>query len=144
LRLTGLVHRAHNPRWAFDPVSGEGARRHGGRFNPRGVPALYTSVRFETAWLEAQQGFPFKGQPMTVVAYEVDCEGIVDLTDPAERYRLGIAHDDLACPWEDLASRSIEPPSWILVRRLIAEGAAGIRVASFAPGAGVEDVNVVF
>jgi RES domain-containing protein len=37
LRLTGLVYRAHNPRWSFAPYSGEGAARYGGRFNPVGV-----------------------------------------------------------------------------------------------------------
>ena len=72
-RFTGLVFRAHNPRWAFTPVSGEGARRYGGRFNRPGLPALYTSLSLETAWLEAQQGFPFKAQPMTICAYRVDC-----------------------------------------------------------------------
>src|SRR5208283_3004562 len=65
VRLQGLVYRAHNPRWAFSPTSGEGAARHGGRFNPVGVPALYMSRRMETAWLEAQQGFAFKAQPLT-------------------------------------------------------------------------------
>lgn len=46
-----------------------------------GVPALYTSLRLETAWLEAQQGLPFKAQPMTLCDYGVDCEDIADLTD---------------------------------------------------------------
>ena len=62
IRFTDPVYRAHHPRWAFDPVSGEGARRHGGRFNRPGTPALYTALRMETAWLEAQQGFAFKAQ----------------------------------------------------------------------------------
>ena len=81
MRLTGLVYRAHNPRWSFAPVSGEGAARYGGRFNPVGTPALYTSRRMETAWFEAQQGFAFKAQPLTICAYEVDCRDIVDLAE---------------------------------------------------------------
>lgn len=144
MRLVGEVYRAHHPRWAHRPASGEGAALHGGRFNPRGIPALYTSRRLETAWLEAQQAFPFKAQPMTICAYAVDCEGVVDLTLPGERARLAVAPDDLACAWEDLASRGREPPSWALARRLIAEGAAGIVVPSYAPGAGSRDLNAVF
>jgi RES domain-containing protein len=31
------------------------------------MAALYTSRRMETAWREAQQGFPFKAQPLTRV-----------------------------------------------------------------------------
>ena len=80
--LTGFAYRAHHPRWSFAPASGEGAARHGGRFNPVGMAALYTARRMETAWLEAQQAFPFKAQPLTLCAYEVDCADVVDLTDP--------------------------------------------------------------
>jgi RES domain-containing protein len=32
----------------------------------------------ETAWLEAQQGFAFKAQPLTICAYDVDCADIAD------------------------------------------------------------------
>ena len=82
MRLQGTVWRAHNPRWSFAPESGDGAALHGGRFNRIGSPALYTSLRFETAWLEAQQGFAFKVQPLTLCAYAVDCADLADLTDP--------------------------------------------------------------
>ena len=54
MRFQGLVYRAHNPEWSWTPLSGEGARRHGGRFNRRGVPALYTSLSPLTAIREAQ------------------------------------------------------------------------------------------
>ena len=144
MRLTGQVFRAHHPRWAFDPLSGAGAALHGGRFNPKGKPALYTSRRIETAWLEAQQGFAFKAQPMTLCAYDVDCADVVDLTDAAELARLGIDAADLSCGWEDLISRGQVPPTWTAVARLWAEGAAGAVVPSFAPGAARPDVNVVF
>jgi RES domain-containing protein len=144
LRLTGLVYRAHNPRWSFAPVSGDGAARYGGRFNPIGTPALYTSRRMETAWFEAQQGFAFKAQPLTICAYEVDCRDIVDLAEEKSRRELGVTAADLACAWEDLVSRGERPPGWRLAERLIASGVAGIIVPSFAPGAGAADRNVVF
>jgi RES domain-containing protein len=142
--LRATVFRAHHPRWSFDSLSGEGARIHGGRFNAKGTAALYTALRQETAWLEAQQGFPFKAQPMTVVGYKVDCADIVDLTNDAERYRLGIDLSELACPWEDLALKRQEPPSWALANRLVKAGAAGIIAPSFASGAGPNDRCVIF
>jgi RES domain-containing protein len=144
LRLTSPVYRAHHPRWSFDPHSGAGAARFGGRLNPVGVAALYTSLRLETAWLEAQQGFPFKAQPMTLCAYEVDCADVVDLTDPAVLADFGVTADHLACPWEDLSARGVRPPSWLLAERLIQTGHAGALIRSFAPGATANDINVVF
>jgi len=116
----------------------------GGRFNRPGVRTLYTSLRFETAWLEAQQAFPFKAQPLTLCACDVDCEDIIDLTDQAALAEQAVAASDLACAWQDLATRGIRPPSWQLAERLIASGIAGAIVPSFAAGAGAADRNVVF
>ena len=82
------------------------------------MPALYTSRRMQTAWLEAQQAFPFKAQPLTLCAYEVDCADVADLTDPASRAAFSITPAALACPWEDLAFRGVIPPSWDLARGL--------------------------
>lgn len=144
MRLEGLVYRAHHPRWAWAPESGEGASLHGGRFNPKRTPALYTSRRPETAWLEAQQAFPFKAQPMTLCAYEVDCADVLDLTDATTLAAAGATRADLACAWEHIADRGGTPPSWALAARLIAGGHAGIVVPSFASGANHADVNVVF
>lgn len=144
VRYRGRVYRAHHPRWAFAPTSGDGAARHGGRFNPRGVPALYTSERFETAWLEAQQGFAYKTQPLLLCAYEVDSGPILDLTRPETLAGIGFTFDDLACPWELLAFERREPPTWILARQCMVAGIAGIRVPSFAVGATAHDINLVF
>lgn len=144
IRFTAPVYRAHHPRWAHDPESGDGARRHGGRFNRPGTPALYTALRPETAWLEAQQGFAFKAQPMTLCGYDVDCADIFDLTAHDMLSALGIAPADLSCAWEDLADRGVTPPSWLLADRLIGVGAAGAIVPSFAHRAGPEDRNLVF
>lgn len=117
---------------------------HGGRFNRKGTEALYTSRRLETAWLEAQQSFPFKAQPMTLCTYRVDCEAVVDLTSALERARLGVTEAEMACPWEDIFARGGEPPSWTMSQRLIGEGIAGAIVPSYAAGATASDVNVVF
>ena len=116
----------------------------GGRFNRIDVPALYTSLRFETAWLEVQQAFPFKAQPMTLCAYDVDCDDVLDLIDPAIRSAHGIGSADLACSWKDLSTRGEIPPSWALADHLIAGGCAGVIVPSFASGATTADVNAVF
>ena len=141
--FVGLVYRAHNPRWAFAPTSGDGAARHGGRFNPRGTPALYTSLDPKTAWMESQQGLPFKAQPMTLVAYRVRCERIIDLTDPAVLAACEVDDATLACAWEDLASRGRTPPSWSLAETLIAVGCHGALVPSFAPGTTRAERNLV-
>lgn len=144
ITFKGTVFRAHNPRWAFAPASGEGAARFGGRFNAVGNPALYTSLHLETAWLEAQQGFAFKAQPMTMCAYDVDCAGIADLTDEATLGQLSISRADLACPWEAVRSAGGHPPSWRVSDDLRAAGYAGLVARSFAPGATGRDVNIVF
>ena len=141
--FAGLVYRAHNPRWAYAPTSGEGAARHGGRFNPRGTPALYTALDPKTAWMEAQQGMPFKAQPLTLVGYRVDCERVVDLTNRAVLATLQITGETLACHWEDLATKGVTPPTWELATRLIDAGHHGVLVPSFAPGTGATDRNLV-
>ena len=133
-RLVGILYRAHNPRWSYAPSSGAGAGRHSGRFNRRGTPALYTALDPKTAWMEAQQGMPFKAQPLTLVAYHLDCAPIADLTDPAVLATAGIDPADLACAWEYLAARGIEPPGWRLADDLRAAGFHGAIVPSFAPG----------
>lgn len=143
INFKGTVYRAHHPRWAYAPESGEGASRHGGRFNRPGTLALYTALRPETAWLEAQQGFAFKAQPMTMCGYDVDCTDVVDLTSHATIDALDVDPGDLAYPWEDMADRGETPPTWQLADRLIAGGAAGIIVPSFAHRAGPEDRNLV-
>jgi len=70
--------------------------------------------------MEAQQGFPFKPQPMTLVAYQVSKAKIVDLNDNPTLQALDFSADDLACGWEYLASQN-QPPHLVTGRQ-----AAGI------------------
>jgi RES domain-containing protein len=93
--------------------------------------------------MEAQQGFPFKAQPMTLVAYEVDCTNIVDLNDPSTLSFLDFTSTELACAWEDLASLKQEPPTWSLASQLQSLGISGIKCRSFAPGCTEQNHNLV-
>ena len=89
MRFRGLAYRAHNPQWSWMPLSGEGARRYGGRFNRRGFPALNTSLTPLTLIREAQ--------PLTLCACEVDTEPVFDTLDGERRRALGVLDSHLAC-----------------------------------------------
>jgi RES domain-containing protein len=93
--------------------------------------------------MEAQQGFPFKPQPMTLVAYQVDCTDVADLNDTRMQHLLECSLLELGCAWEDLADQDLEPPTWLLADRLQAKGVAGMLVRSFAPGCSENNRNLV-
>ena len=143
MRFEGLAYRAHDPRWSFKPLSGDGAAVHGGRFNPKGTPALYVALDPMTAIKEAAQGFARKFEPCVLCTYEIDCEDVVDLRREEERQSAGVSEEDMACPWFAEAAAGCEPASWRLARRLIASGAAGLIAPSFVRGAVAGDVNLV-
>lgn len=143
MRFRETCYRAHDPRWSFAPLSGAGAAVHGGRFNPKGVPALYLALTIMTAIKEINQGFARKIEPCVLCSYDVDCDDIVDLRAAAGRRAAKVTMDELACPWFAEAARGVEPASWRLARRLIDAGRAGVLVPSFAPGATEDDANLV-
>ena len=116
---------------------------HGGRFNPKGTPALYLSLSLMTAIREASQGFVHKIDPSVLCSYDVDCEDIADLRDDQTRVHHGVALTDMACAWLALATAGRDPPSWKIARDLIGEGYAGILVPSFAHRAAADDQNLV-
>ena len=143
MRLRGTVYRAHNPQWAWTPLSGEGARRHGGRFNKRGVPALYCSLSQIGAIREATPlGRPM--QPLTLCAYEVDTEPVFDARDPTQLQESGFSEADLACPtWEADMLGGRVAASQRLAERLVDAGYVGMLVRSFAVDTSEDDVNLV-
>jgi RES domain-containing protein len=143
LRFSGTCYRAHDPRWAFQPISGEGAAIRGARFNPKGSPALYLALGVMTAVKEANQGFAHRIDPCVLCSYEVECEDIVDLRTTAGRDAALVGFGDMACNWMSAIADGERPPSWAIHDRLVAVGAAGILVPSFAPGADADDHNLV-
>ena len=94
--------------------------------------------------MEAQQGFAFKPQPLTLCGYDVDCEKVVDLRDGTTRTELKITLAELGCPWEDLVDQKQTPPTWAMADLLIGRGASAILTPSFAPKAEAHDINAVF
>ena len=128
-----------SPRWAHRPLSGEGAAKHGGRYNEPGLPALYMSEAFATAVAEYEQDLGIR--PGTLCAYDVEAEPIVDLNDDGALRAAGVTEADLACSWKRIALIDKErPPTWDLARRLVAQGVAGVLVPSVRAG---RSVNLV-
>jgi RES domain-containing protein len=124
-------------------MSGDGAKAKGGRFNPVGVAALYLARTIEGCFLEQAHGFPFRFNPLTVCTYDLDIEGIVDLTTDLGRAAAKVQLSELQCAWAEDMAAGREPASWKISERLIAEDASGILVPSFARGARPDMHNVV-
>lgn len=143
MRFVGTCFRAHDPRWAFKPISGEGAAIRGARFNPKGVPALYLGLSIMTAIKEISQGFAHRLAPIVLCSYEVDCDNVVDLTTEQGRGAVSISLDEMAGAWAGALANGQRPASWSIYDRLVANGTAGILVPSFAPGAEAQDSNLV-
>lgn len=138
----GLLYRSLNPLYARQPLSGEGASRFGGRFNPRGTPALYTALTIATAIREANQVGDL--QPTTLVAYRARLTNLFDCRDEAALADLGMTAGDLADPaWREAMRKGGRAPTQDFALALIAAGHPGLLVQSFARGARAQDLNIV-
>jgi RES domain-containing protein len=126
--VRGRFWRMLNIRFQTDPLSGEGARRFGGRWNKMGVPALYLGADHSTTIAEFYQKLDMPG---TIVPYDVESGRVADLTDGKGSPCGREIEAALAADWIKLARiDSLEPPSWLLADRLIAAGADGALVPS--------------
>ncbi len=130
----GPLYRALNPIWARDPLSGIGAKRHGGRFNAKGRPALYTAMTVMGAVAEANQiGRPF--EPVTLVSYDAHLTSLFDCTNPAHLVAHDIKADDLAADdWRLQMMARGTSTAQDLTETLIALGYHGLIAPSFAKG----------
>ena len=143
MRWTGVCYRAHSPRWAFAPTSGEGAAVRGARFNPKGVRALYLALSVKGVLLETDHGLAHRFDPLTICSYSVDKDGLIDLRTDQARAAAGVGLSDMSSAWfNDLADQKT-PASWSLSRRLIEAGASGVLTPSFARGARPDMANLV-
>jgi len=141
-RYTGALYRALNPVYAREPLSGRGAELYGGRFNPKGAPAIYTALDPTGALREANQVGSL--QPTVLVSYIADLVPIFDTRDVRELERHGMTESELADPgWRTKMLEGHNVPTQEFAGRLITDGFAGILVRGFAKGASEGDFNIV-
>ena len=143
MRWRGVCYRAHDPKWAWAPLSGEGAAAKGGRFNPVGAPALYLALTIEGMFLEMGHGFAHRFDPLTICSYDVDVDDLVDLRTDRDRAAARVELGDMSCAWAYDLAAGRRPPSWTIADALIASGASGILTPSFALGARAGMTNLV-
>lgn len=142
IHYQGKLYRALNPIHARECLSGRGAELYGGRFKPKGVAALYTSLTVMTALREANQVGNL--QPTTLVSYDADIERVFDSRDEAALAAEGMEAAVLAdVTWRDQMKANGEARTQAFARRLIAADYHGLMVRSFAPGAAENDLNLV-
>lgn len=141
-RYTGHLYRALNPVHARAPLSGRGAELHGGRFNARGTPALYTALDPATALREANQAGHL--QPTILVSYDADLGPIFDTRDSAELAMRGVSAQTLADPgWRSAMLDRRVVPTQDFAGKLITDGFAGLLIRSYAKGATGTNLNIV-
>lgn len=78
-------HRIVLRRWADSAFTGEGARLHGGRWNPPGIPAVYLADSRALAALEILVHAPREALALdwAILSAEVPAE-LIDRTTPAD------------------------------------------------------------
>ena len=130
---------------AKDVLSGDGARRHGGRWNSPGFATLYGSTTDTTALEECKAndryyGVPTKS-PRLLVAIEARLTRMLDLTNPDLRRELDVTLTELAAEdWRKLLAAGKESFTQVLGRAVAAAGGSGLLARSAAVRRGV---NVV-
>jgi RES domain-containing protein len=133
--LTLTLWRMLQIRYQRGPLSGEGARLHGGRWNRADQPALYLACDPATAVAEFYQGLP---KPGTLAPYQLDATAIADFTDGHGGPRDAAVAAALEADWKAIAFIDNEtPPSWALAEAAIAAGAQGALAPSVQNRGGV-------
>lgn len=124
-------------RYSRDPLSGEGARLYGGRWNRAGCPALYFARSHATAIAEFHQDVIVPG---TLVAYDVESARIANLLESPDTQRSEV-EQAVSAEWLRIARlEGRDPPSWTIADGLIEAGCDGALVPS---ARSVDGVNLV-
>lgn len=138
----GLLYRVLDVVWQHEPLSGRGAELHGGRLNPQGLPALYTSTSIEAALREATQGAG-RIQPRTIVCYEAHFTNLLDLSTEDLAKAFGTSMRVVGSPtWRGEMKEFGQSASQAL-GHLVSRTYDGVIVPSFAPDATADLRNLV-
>lgn len=128
-----ILWRAYVPRWSYQPLSGEGAARFGGRWNPVGVPTIYAARELSTAWAEYNQGFV--QHPALIAQLELSGAHLADLTDAAIRETLRVDASIHRTEWRSDLDEGRVPATHVVHRDLTEAGFHGVVYPSFmSPG----------
>jgi RES domain-containing protein len=106
--ISGLYYRVLRPKYMHSPLSTEGARRTGARYNPKDrFGALYLAEDPEIGLAEAKltlQGLPeftrIKPATRIILCLEVKLSSVLDLTRESTIKALGTTLQELCGPWE--------------------------------------------
>ena len=128
-----VLWRAYVPRWSYQPLSGEGAARFGGRWNPVGVPTIYAARELSTAWAEYNQGFV--QHPALIAQLELSGARLADLTDSAVFGEFGLEESIHRTEWRSDLDKGMVPATHAVHRELVGSGFDGVVYPSFmSPG----------
>lgn len=125
--------RAYVPRWAHQPLSGDGAEVFGGRWNAVGQPTIYAARELSTAWAEYNQGLV--QHPATIIQLELEGAALADLTDEKELVKREVDSEIHFCDWRADLDRGEIPATHQLSRKLLNRGFDGVIYPShMSPG----------
>lgn len=129
LSTVGYRHQAPG----FDPRSGEGARRFGGRYNPpRSFPVIYLCLTRPCAVAELmrqaiRQGVQVEDLlPRELWSMATDLERTLDLTDPSVLMAAGLGPGDLIRPGHTFTQQIGEAAHERGVQAIRAPSATGV------------------
>jgi RES domain-containing protein len=116
--LCAVVFRSSEPTYATkeDLLTGEGGRKHGGRWNPpASFATVYAACTDGTALAETKANHVYYGLdpadalPRTIVTVDVKLAKVLDLTDGAIRKTLGVSATRMrGDDWRKLSRRGAE------------------------------------
>ncbi len=147
--LESVGYRSQAP--GFDPRSGEGARRFGGRYNPpRSFPAIYLCltkpcVVAELSTVAARQGLEVVDLlPRELWSVTTNLEQVLDLTEPRVLQAVGVEPNELIRPDHTFTQEIGEAAHERGVQAIRSQSATGVDevLAIFPESLGAATLNV--